>query len=129
MPPDEAPETTGTPLGTIPEQFFEETGSVMVKLVKTRFKGGILTLTNLELVLGEGLLGTQNQRRFSLRTFVRLDVLPTPGEAQLARSKRLRFVWIDGSVTEVDGVGPLAAQRIEYVLQALRRPAMRQYVA
>lgn len=101
----------------------------MVKLLKTPMQGGILTLTNRELVLGEGILGTQYIRRFPLRDFARLDVLPSPNDRSLRRSQLLRFVWIDGQMTDVDGVGPIAARRIAYVLQALRRPAMRQYVA
>jgi hypothetical protein len=116
---------TGTELGTPAEQFPMEDCSVTAKLLKTPIKGGILTLTNHELVLGEGFLGTQNVRRFPLRSFVRLDLLPSSSN----RSVMLCFVWFDGQVTEVDGVGPIAAQRIQYVLEALRRPAIRRYVS
>ena len=119
----------GTALDTIPDDTTERSRPVMVKLLKTSMRGGILTLTNRELVLGEGILGTQHIRRFPLRDFVRLDVLPSPNDRGLRRNQLLRVVWIDGQVTDVDGVGPVAAQRIEYVLQAIRRPAMRQYVA
>lgn len=118
----------GTELATIPDEKVEKERLVMVKLLKTPVRGGILTLTNQELVLGEGFLGTQNVRKVSLKLFARLDILPSPGDRAMQRSKLLRFVWIDGQTTDVDGVGPVAAQRIQYVLQALRRPVMRQYM-
>ncbi len=98
----------------------------MVKLLKTPMRGGIVTLTDRELVLGEGVLGTKNVRRFPLQSLVRLDRLPSPGDHVLRRSMLLRFVWADGQTTEVDGIGPLAAQRMHDILQVLCRPAIRQ---
>lgn len=119
----------GTELDIASDEGKGKERQVQVRLVKTPFRGGILTLTNQELIVGEGFLGTTNVRRWALPLFARLDVLPSPHDRGLQRSKMLRFVWINGQVTDVDGVGPVAAQRIAYVLQALRRPAMRQYVA
>ena len=79
----------------------------------------MLTLTDRELVLGEGLLGTQNERRFPLRSLAHLDLLPSSRDKVLRRNMFLRFVWIDGQRTEVDGVGPIVAQRIRGILHAL----------
>ena len=87
-------------------------------------RGGILTLTNHELVLGEGWLGTQNERRFPLQSLVHFDLLPSPHDKVPGHTMLLRFVWVDGQTTEVDGVGPIAAQRIHVVLQALCGPSM-----
>lgn len=87
-------------------------------------RGGILTLTNRELVLGEGWLGTQNERRFPLQSLVHLDQLPSPGDKVTGRNMLLRFVWVDGQVTEVDGIGPIAAQRIHAIVRALCGPGM-----
>jgi hypothetical protein len=36
----------------------------MARLLKTSVRGGVLTLTHRELVLGEGWLGVRNVRRF-----------------------------------------------------------------
>ncbi|WP_029215020.1 hypothetical protein [Kallotenue papyrolyticum] len=93
------------------------------KLVKTPFRGGMLILTHQELVLGEGLLGARNIRRFPLRHLARLELRPSPSEAVLGRSVCLRFVWIDGQITDVDGVGPLAGERIRMLLARLYRVA------
>ncbi len=122
QPPD------GTELEQTPDETLQEERSVMVKLVKTPFRGGVLTLTNHELVLGDGILGARNVRRYPLKQLARVDIEPSPGDGPIKRNRCLRFVWIDGQITEVDGVGPIAAERIHYVLSALRRPAMRPYV-
>jgi hypothetical protein len=87
-------------------------------------RGGILTLTNRELVLGEGWLGTQNERRFLLQSLVHLDLLPSSNDKVLGRNMRLRFVWVDGQTTEVDGIGPIAAQRIHDILRVLCGPGI-----
>jgi hypothetical protein len=120
--------TGGTELEKGPDETLQEERPVMVRLVKTPFRGGMLTLTNHELVLGEGILGARNVRRYPLKQLARIDIEPSPGDGPIKRNKCLRFVWIDGQVTEVDGIGPIAADRIHYVLSALRRPTMRQYV-
>jgi len=87
-------------------------------LVKTPMRGGIVTLTERELVLGEGLLGASNVRRFPLQSLDHVDLLPSPADRALRRGMLLRFVWADGRTTEVDGVGPAAARRIHAMLQA-----------
>ena len=87
-------------------------------------RGGILTLTNRELVLGEGWLGTQNERRFPLQSLVHLDLLPSPSDNVPGQNMLLRFVWVDGQPTEVDGIGPIAAQRIRSILRALCGPGI-----
>src|SRR5690349_6875141 len=89
------------------------------KLLKTPVRGGVLTLTNHDLLLGEGWLGAKNVRRFPLQSLERLDLLPAPSEQALRRRFLLRFVWADGQVTEVDGVGPAAARHIHAFVQAL----------
>jgi hypothetical protein len=91
----------------------------MAKLLKTPMRGGILTLTDHELVLGEGLLGTRNVRRFPIQSLTHLDLLPSSDNPVLQQNMLLRFVWDDGQTTEVDGIGPIAAQRIHDILQAL----------
>ncbi len=91
----------------------------MSKLLKTRIRGGILTVTDRELMLGEGWLGTQNVRRFPLHLLVGVELQPSPGERLLTKSTLLRLTWSDGEVTDVDGVGPIAAQRIRDILTAL----------
>lgn len=100
-----------------------------VKVLKVPVPGGMLTLTNQELILGEGLLGARNVRQFKLNWLARLDVVPSPRASSMRPNKLLRFVWMSGDTTEVDGVGPAAAQRVQCVVHALRRPTMRQYVA
>jgi hypothetical protein len=92
----------------------------MVKLLKTPMRGGILILTDTELVLGEGVLGAKNVRRFPLQSLAHLDLLPSPGEQVLRRGTTLRFVWADGQTTSVDYVGPVAARRIQEILDLLR---------
>lgn len=99
---------------------------VIAKLLKTLMRGGILTLTHREVVLGEGLLGTQNVRRFPLQSLAHLDLLPSPGDKVLRQNMLLRFVWDDGQTTEVDGIGLIAAQRIHDILQALCGPSIRR---
>ena len=93
----------------------------MSKLLKTPMRGGIMTLTERELVLGEGVLGAKNVRRFPIQALAQLDRLPSTGEQTLRRSVLLRFVWADGQTTDVDGIGPVAAQRIQDLLQSLRQ--------
>ena len=85
-------------------------------------RGGLVTLTNRELVLGDGLLGTRNVRRFPLQSLMHLDLLPSPGDKALRRNMLLRFMWVDGQTTEVDGIGPIAAQRIHTIVHALCWP-------
>ncbi len=98
-----------------------DAASVMSKLLKTRIRGGILTVTDRELVLGEGWLGTQNVKRFPIYLLVAVELQPSPSERPLHRSMVLRLVWGDGTVTDVDGVGPIAAQRIRDILTTLGR--------
>lgn len=95
----------------------------MPKLIKTRVRGGILTITDRELVHGEGLLGTQHVRRFPLDTLDGVELLPSPGGgAALGRTLLLRLRWRDGQTLDVDGVGPIAARRITTLLSAMHRP-------
>jgi hypothetical protein len=91
----------------------------MPKLFKTRMRGGTLTLTDREVVLGEGWLGAQNVRRFPLHTLVHLDLLPSPGQSVLQRSMQLRFVWADGDIVDIYDVGPIAAGHVRDILQRL----------
>ena len=91
----------------------------MSKLLKTPIQGGMLTLTNHEVMVGEGWLGAQNVRRFSLHSLVRVDILPSPNESVLRRSMLLRFVWADGAIVDVYNVGPVAARHVRDILQRL----------
>jgi len=87
------------------------------KLLKTPIRGGVLTLTDRELVLGEGWLGAKNVRRFSLQSLAQLDLLSASGTHVPQHGMLLRFIWADGQTTDVHGVGPAAAQRIHDMLQ------------
>lgn len=118
--------TDGTNPAIVPGEQ-KEVRLVVVKLLKTMMRGGVLTLTNRELVLGEGFLGVRNVRRFPLTTLARLDVIDGMREGRPQRDVELRFVWMDGETTVVQGLGPVAAQRIQYLLKVLRRPAAREY--
>jgi hypothetical protein len=68
----------------------------MARLLKTSVRGGVLTLTHRELVLGEGWLGVRNVRRFPLTALTALEVLSSPHDTLLRRNKLLRFRWADG---------------------------------
>jgi len=92
----------------------------MAKLFKTPVRGGTVTVTDREIVVGDGWLGTHNVRRFPLQSLAHLDLLPSPKDKGLQHSMLVRFVWTNGLITDVDGVGPLAAQRLHNLLQALR---------
>jgi hypothetical protein len=91
----------------------------MTKLLKTPMHGGMLMLTEREIMVGEGWLGAQNVRRFSLQSLAQLELLPSTGQSVLRRSVLLRFVWADGQTTDVSGVGPAAAQRVRDLIQSL----------
>lgn len=93
----------------------------MGTLFKTPMHGGIVTITEREIVVGEGWLGTRNVRRFPLQSLAHLDLLPSPHGNGLQHSVLVRFVWTDGQITEVDGVGPIAAQRLSALLQEQER--------
>jgi len=81
----------------------------------------MLLLTGDELVLGEGWLGAQNARHFPLHALARLELVPSSSGPALRRNFLLRFVWLDGATTEVEGVGPVAAHRALGLLQRLCR--------
>lgn len=91
----------------------------MGKLLKTRIRGGILTLTDRELVLGQGWLGTQHVRRYPIQGLAAVELQPSPDDQVLNRSILLRLRWHDGQIIEVDGLGPIAADRVRNILQAL----------
>lgn len=91
----------------------------MVKLLKTPMRGGIVTITDRELVLGEGWLGTRNVRRFPLQSLMHIELLPSLQSKGMQHHMCVRFVWDDGQSTEVDGIGPIAAQRMSDMLHAL----------
>ncbi len=91
----------------------------MVKLLKTPMRGGIVTITDRELVVGEGWLGTRNVRRFPLQSLMQIELLPALPSESMRHHRRIRFRWDDGQSTEVAGIGPLAAQRIYALLHAL----------
>jgi hypothetical protein len=93
----------------------------MGTLLKTRVRGGILTITERELLLGEGWLGTQNVKHIPIHLIIGVDLQPSPSERLLNRSTLLRLVWGDGNVTEVDGIGPIAAQRVRDLLRTLSK--------
>ena len=91
----------------------------MTRLLKTPVRGGVLTLTDRELVLGEGWLGAKNVRRFALQSLAQLELLSESGAHVPQRSILLRFMWADGQTTDVHGVGPVAAKRIHDMLQLI----------
>ncbi len=91
----------------------------MGKLLKTRIRGGILTLTDRELVLGQGWLGTQHVRRFPIQGLAAVELQPSPGDQALNRNILLRLRWNDGQIVEVDGLGRIAAERLRNILHAL----------
>jgi hypothetical protein len=79
----------------------------------------MLYLTGDELVLGEGWLGAQNVCRFPLQALVHLELLPSSSGRALRRNLLLRFVWADGTTTDVEDVGPVAAHRLHGLLERL----------
>lgn len=96
----------------------------MSKLLKTPIRGGILTLTDREIVVGEGWLGSRNVRRFPLHSLRRLDLQPLLGERVPPRSILLRFEWADGDTIEVHDIGPVAARQVRNILQRLCHVSM-----
>ncbi|GAC1536925.1 MAG: hypothetical protein NVS4B8_13860 [Herpetosiphon sp.] len=94
----------------------------MAKLLKTPFRGGIVTLTESELIVGEGWLGTRNPRRYAFHALTRIDLAPSPIDQVAGRNMCLRFVWNNGQTVEIDGIGPTAAQRIHTAIHALGWP-------
>lgn len=93
-----------------------------MKLLKAPYPGGVLTLTDQELVLAGGLFGTGQTRRLALASIARVDVAPMPLSSKVLGT-RLRFVRDDGNATEVEGVGPEAARRLVAALRALQPSA------
>jgi hypothetical protein len=85
---------------------------IMTRLLKTPVRGGVLTLTDRELVLGEGWLGAKNVRRFALQSLAQLELLSESSAHVPQRGLLLRFTWADGQITDVYSVGPVAAKRI-----------------
>lgn len=79
-------------------QFFlpRQQRSRPARLLKARVHGGLLILTDRELVLGEGWLGAANVRRFPLASLAHLELQPAAGQHALRRSMRLHFEWHDG---------------------------------
>ncbi len=102
-------------------QFFlpRQQRSRPARLLKARVHGGLLILTDRELVLGEGWLGAANVRRFPLASLAHLELQPAAGQHALRRSMRLHFEWRDGRATDVDGVGPAAARRVYGLVRQL----------
>jgi hypothetical protein len=86
-------------------------------LLKTAVRGGVLRVTGSELVYGEGVVGSRNQRRLPLRELATLTVhAPQAGVFTVA----VTIHAASGPWLTLEGFSPTAAQRLARIVAVLR---------